>query len=300
MAKEPRKHHYIPEFYLKGWADENGKMWRYDRPHLAVVHKHVFPSQVGFVKDLYTIPGVAPEFAQKIETEWFSRVDHAASQAREKLFETPHSGWSSVNRSAWTRFIFSLAHRTPENLAVFKESMRIIWGRPSPKIQAKYELIRKPTDPACFEDYAQSVDPLIVEKFASLAIQRPSGNSQMGHFINNMHWKVYDLSESQFLLLLSDALLVMSNGLKKPDGHIAIPLSPTKLFVATYDKAFMSEFDRMSPQQLVRKTNQLVVGRAKRFVVAANRDQDAFIRKRFGSDDTPSLMDMVLSQVQFP
>lgn len=300
MANEPRKHHYIPEFYLKGWANENGKIWRYDRPHLAVVNKHVFPSQVGYSRDLYTIPGVAPERAQKIETEWFSRVDHSASKAREKLLDTPHSGWTSVNRSAWSRFILSLAHRTPENLAVFKESMRIIWGRPSPDIQTKYEAIRTPTDPIYFEDYAQSVDPLVVEKFASLAIQRPAGNSQTGNFINNMHWKVHDLSVSQFKLLLSDALLMMSNGLEKPDGHIAIPLSPTKLFVATYDKAFMSEFDRMSPQQLVRKSNQLVVGRAKRFVVATNREQDAFIRNRFGSDDTPSLMDMLLSKVQFP
>jgi Protein of unknown function (DUF4238) len=298
MASEPRKHHYIPEFYLKGWADENGRMWRYDRPHTSVVHKQVYASQVGFVQDLYSIPGVSPDRAQKIESVWFNQVDHQGSVSLAKLLSAPEHGWNSDSRSAWSRFVISIIHRTPENLEAFKESMRMIWEDTAPEVQERYEKIRKPNDPERYEDYARTTDPLVVEKIAIHAIQGAINNEKMGRFINNMHWKIFDLTESKFSLLISDALLVMSNGLEKHDGHITMPLSPKKLFVATHKKEFLSEFKRLSPQQLSRRANQLVVGRAKRFIVATNRDQEAFIEKRFGTDDTPSLMNTVLSQVQ--
>jgi hypothetical protein len=298
MANEPRNHHYVPEFYLKGWSDENGRMWRYDRPHKSVVHKQVYASQVGFVPDLYSIPGVSPDRAQKIESVWFNQVDHQGSVSLAQLLSAPEQGWNSDSRSAWSRFVISIIHRTPENLEAFKESIRLIWKDAVPKVQEGYEKIRKENDPARYEDYAQTTDPFVVEKSAIHAIQSAIDNKITGHFMNNMHWRVFDLKGSNFSLLISDALLVMSNGLKKPDGHIVMPLSPKKLFVATYKKEFLSEFERLSPQQLSRRMNQLVVGRAKRFVVAPNRDQEAFIEKRFGKDDTPSLMNMVLSQVK--
>jgi hypothetical protein len=297
MGNEPRKHHYIPQFFLKGWADENGKMWRYDRPFKDIVQRHVNASQVGFVEDLYTIPGVAPEIAQKLETNWFSQVDHRGSEARVKLLETPQSGWNIESKSAWSRFMLSLINRTPENLEKHKMAMRIYWADTPQEIQAMYETNKNPTDPCNFEDYAISVDPLIVEKFAASTIPNLSANQQTVDFINNMHWKVFDITGSKFLLLISDALLVMSNGLENPNGHIALPLSPTKLFVAVYDQAMMSAFDQMSPQQLACISNLLVVGRAKRFVVAANQEQNRFIRNRFGSDDSRNLMDMLLSKV---
>lgn len=298
MGLEPRKHHYVPEFYLKQWADENGKLWRYDRPHHAIMRKQVYASQVGFVRDLYTIPGLPLSLSQKIESVWFNRIDHSGSNALIKLLETPDRGWNDENRSAWSRFVISIAHRTPDNLDAFKQSMRMIWEEQVPAIQAKYEEIRKESDPPRFEDYARSRDPLVVEKAAIHAIQGAINNPRIGHFINNMYWKVFDLADSKHSLLISDALLVMSNGLEKPDGHIAIPLSPTKLFIATYEKQFLSEFQALSSQQLTRKMNQLVVGRAKKFVVAHNRNQESFIERRFGTEDAPTLMSMLLSQIQ--
>jgi Protein of unknown function (DUF4238) len=290
MQNPPTKHHYIPEFYLKSWADDNGQICRFNRPYKSVVCRKVYTSEVGFVHSLYSVPGVKPELAQKIETDWFRLVDQKGSDALQKLFTSPNAGWDSESRTAWTRFMMSIAHRTPDNLEAFKESIGAIWAQEVPNIQARYEKLKKPDDPDRYEDYARSKDPLVVEKSAIRAIQGAINNPKTGQFINNMHWRVIDLSCSRFSLLTSDSPLVISNGLQKLDGHLAMPLSPTKLFIATYRPEFMREFEQLSAQQLARKMNELVVGRAKRFVVDNSRKQESFITSRFGTDHTPSLM----------
>lgn len=48
----PKKHHFLPEFYLKSWADPEGRVWSFRRPHRQLDAKLVYPSETGFVPHL--------------------------------------------------------------------------------------------------------------------------------------------------------------------------------------------------------------------------------------------------------
>ncbi|MES2450166.1 MAG: DUF4238 domain-containing protein [Pseudomonadota bacterium] len=57
-AQDPTKHHYIPEFFLRQWIGDDRRLERYDRPHPSkIMARRVFPSEVGWIKNLYTSPG---------------------------------------------------------------------------------------------------------------------------------------------------------------------------------------------------------------------------------------------------
>ena len=55
---DPKKHHFSPVFYLKGWCNTNSKIIEYSRPHRRVVAKAVSPEYTGFKRLLYTLEGV--------------------------------------------------------------------------------------------------------------------------------------------------------------------------------------------------------------------------------------------------
>jgi hypothetical protein len=61
----PRKHHYVPVFYLKQWAGGDGRLCQYRRVYdgkVAVNRKH--PDATGYKVDLYKIDELSPEDAQ--------------------------------------------------------------------------------------------------------------------------------------------------------------------------------------------------------------------------------------------
>ena len=52
-GKDPRKHHYVPVFYQRNFANSKGLLWVYDRQSRTC--KELHPSVICFEKDLYTV-----------------------------------------------------------------------------------------------------------------------------------------------------------------------------------------------------------------------------------------------------
>ena len=52
-GKDPRKHHYVPVFYQRNFANEAGLLWVYDRRR--GTFKELHPSVICFEKDLYAL-----------------------------------------------------------------------------------------------------------------------------------------------------------------------------------------------------------------------------------------------------
>lgn len=71
----PRKHHYVPKFYQKGFADAEGLLWVYDRARKT--YHHLPPEAVCCERDFYSVkPEGLPRDA-RIESEYLSRIDAA-------------------------------------------------------------------------------------------------------------------------------------------------------------------------------------------------------------------------------
>jgi hypothetical protein len=98
----PRKHHYVPVFYQRKFANEGGLCWVYDRS--LQTYKELPPEVVCFQKDLYSIRSDAGSFDTKIETKILSVVDGLAANAISRL-----GHGKALDREAFDAFSFFAA-----------------------------------------------------------------------------------------------------------------------------------------------------------------------------------------------
>jgi hypothetical protein len=77
-VNEPRRHHYLPVFYQAGFADDDARLWLYDRKTQRYAKPH--PKNICCETELYTID---PEGRQDrmIESQYLSQVDGEAATA---------------------------------------------------------------------------------------------------------------------------------------------------------------------------------------------------------------------------
>ncbi|RWO35013.1 MAG: DUF4238 domain-containing protein [Mesorhizobium sp.] len=82
----PKKHHYIPVFYLKRWAGEDGRLCEFSRPYdHRVKPRRTHPAGTGYEENLYSMQGFEPELAQQIEERFFKFTDSLAADALDRL-----------------------------------------------------------------------------------------------------------------------------------------------------------------------------------------------------------------------
>jgi Protein of unknown function (DUF4238) len=60
MSRSDQKHHYTPVFYLKRWANTDGRLCEFSRPHKLVQPRRTNPDGTGYFRGLYTLDGLAP------------------------------------------------------------------------------------------------------------------------------------------------------------------------------------------------------------------------------------------------
>ena len=276
----PLNHHYIPQFLLHEWTVD-GKLYRFQQPKPGKIVEHRKPTRaVGFRERLYAIPDFPPETAQTIEQGFMKSLDDAAAVAHQLLLAKNFADLDQAKRSAWTRFLLSLMLRTPDNLAAYKAGFSAVYNTPTPDIEAKYEAQKGPHDPPTAEEFLKLHPPMAPLTAALTHLPHVMQNKSLGQHVIQMGWSVAEVHSGSFLI--SDEPLIMSNGLGKADGHLAVPISPTKLFIATVNEKTLRAIIGQGEREVVRMVNEQVVGRAKHFVGAHDTSQKRFIENRFG------------------
>ena len=134
-----------------------------------------------------------------------------------------------------------------------------------------------------------TLDPAYTSVAASNMLTEIIDNDRVGPTIFGMKWVVVDVSSAKNTLMTSDRPVVMPHGLDNPDCYIALPISPTKLFIA----AHTDRFKQLKPGHehvVVKEINKAVVTQAREFVWAVDDTQLAFVRKHMGSAPERPLM----------
>jgi hypothetical protein len=72
-GKDPRKHHYVPVFYQKHFANPDELLWVYDRQRRTF--KELHPLVICFEKDLYALKPEDKPKDTRVETKVLARVD---------------------------------------------------------------------------------------------------------------------------------------------------------------------------------------------------------------------------------
>ena len=72
-GRDPRKHHYVPVFYQKHFANPDGLLWVYDRQQRTF--KELHPLAICFEKDLYALKPEDKPRDTRVETKVLALVD---------------------------------------------------------------------------------------------------------------------------------------------------------------------------------------------------------------------------------
>lgn len=283
---QPRDHHYIPVFYLKQWANSAKKVIEFTVKHGNFIAKPVGPKGTGFQTDLYAFPELPPDMAQHIEDVFLKYTDNTASRALNKLL-SGDDRWNSDLRSGWSRFLISLIIRHPDVMMELRSATITSWERAGPNAQKRYEESKEPHHPATFDEYIAAVDPLIPMKVSMNAIIKAIDNEEIGTQFNAMFWGTVDISKGPHRFLTSDRPLQYAF-LKEPRGFISLPISPTKLFVASNNNDGISKLRRLNPKSVAQRVNMWAVARARKFVIAHDESQAAFIKKHISAKMEPT------------
>jgi Protein of unknown function (DUF4238) len=272
------KHHYIPVFYLKQWRGTDGRVIEFSRPYKDQVKpRNVHPDGTGYVRGLYRMPGVADEHAEVIEKSFFAKVDDQAALALQKLLKTDMN-WSFELREFWTLFVLSMLMRSPETVADAFSSITRNLPKDWARAQKQWEIDHPGEGP--LGDY----NPTVAKQYSLIALRRFIANDEIGQLILNMVSGTIDLSQTPFRLVTSDRPIVMTNGLGYTDSHLAMPLSPTMLFVAANTQQTMDSLVRMHPLPLTFVCNKTTVRRATKYVWAQDHSHDELIMTEMSLD----------------
>lgn len=284
------KHHYIPQFYLRPWQGDDNRLQEFKRGYQnQVVTRRVFTKQTGYAPNLYTLPGATEETKQNVEKAFMALLDNEAVKARDMMLNDQIPA-DPKTRESWTRFVLSMVFRNPEEMEKFKVSFRNELRKPDTKVQEEYDRLKDPEDPTTFEEWLMQNRPERVERSAILTMTNLVQRNNVNYLLRTMHWRVIDVGEVSRRLMTSDRPIVMSNGMVQYGGHFALPISPTKLFLACATVQFANEFCAMATSKMVREVNKLVVGQGRKFVYAEDATQLTGVRQHMGKHPYPSFV----------
>ncbi|MEL7190513.1 MAG: DUF4238 domain-containing protein [Pseudomonadota bacterium] len=299
VPNPPRRHHYVPEFLLKRWASEDGKVVRFKRVRGDKLHAKRVPFQgIGFQENLYALPNMDPKkpITQVLETHFFSPIDNAGAQCLDTLENATDIPADKRFRTDWAAFLLSLSLRGPtaiNNLHELAAHLIEEESREGP-IEEKTERIVQ-ENPEFAEAVRQPIENfnsrLAMASLPMLVLpQRVLGR------IMGLRWFLGTLEGSARELLLSDRP-VLWTPLEQPNGSIIFPISPERVFVAARDQQLFEKFSSADPKSLSELINRGTVGCAREFVVARNEKAKKFIEKAFGKLNGAALADAVTSEV---
>lgn len=273
----PRRHHYIPRFYLRHWADSSGQSVVYRLTGRDV--SNPFRSTAENIcneRDLYAnrAMDVTSHDAHEAERE-FSRLDSLAASAQQKLIN--RGQLTPTERDDWTRFLMSLFIRQPIELAGLREralqEWRQILANAHPDLT---DDLRAGIDR--YQEKFQAAASVDAEDLALGTMRRVMDSERIGNVIVRMNWLVYALDETVGSFLTGDMPTLKTNGLVGDHAAIILPIAPQRLFIAAGSERAYAGMDQLPARQVRRMVNVDVVSQARQFVVATDDTQTRFIR----------------------
>lgn len=294
--RQSRRHHYIPQFWIKRWCGEDGMVARFMKQPTGFVNSlRRPPKSVGYWDGLYSPPVGIPDKLQ-LEELFFKKLDDKYSKLFKKL-ENDVIHLEGEEAHTLAVFILTLMHRTPDGLLDFYKASEKQLELVREEIRPKYEQLRGSGDPLTVEEYEAQEGPEAGRRTSYRLLPRLVVNKAVVEFLAGMSWRIFEADGRARRLLLGDDPLIRTNGLKQLDGHLAFPLSPTKLVVAAYKESTLDALATDRRIDLFARVNRQSVQSARHFVIAEDERQAAFIRKHFGAELRPTLGSQILASL---
>jgi hypothetical protein len=277
------KHHYLPVFYLKQWAGKDGRLCEFSRPYKNVKPKMVSPEGTGYKRGLNTFPSLDSDAADFLEGQFFLQADDLAARALE-LFLGDGAELTAQMRDAWSRFLMTLLHRTPEGVARIKtQVLRNIKKMVEPLHLRYHEIQKKEGYPSTFDEFKEIVMTEVGEHATMVTLRTVMDSERVGTLLNSFEWRALSAHNAAHKFLTSDRPLIMTDGLGQPEAYLMLPISPERVFMATRSRDLVREIEtRMTPNRLIEFVNDRVARQARTFVYGTTDAARDFVEGRLG------------------
>jgi Protein of unknown function (DUF4238) len=282
---EPRRHHYIPQFYLRRWCSQDGRLayyaWEKSRasPKTDLVCRRVDPRDIAAEKNLYALARTADK--QAFEKYVNGEVDDAGARALQEIVAGRVEELTSEDRAAWARFFVALPVRNPEAVADIKQSSSSNLLKRVRATMAETEDFEKLWDGVLKNDEEIA---FLHENYGLFVIEELCLNPQYHEIFTKMHWWTMDLSSSDYALLTSDRPYCNFRPASHPQTLIYVPVSPSLAFFASPDPAKPAQLERYCARKGVKHMatmlNTRVVSWAWKYVYATDDTQSRFVKNR--------------------
>ena len=284
------KHHYLPVFYLRQWAEADGKVPTLHRlKDGRIVEGRNAPKNTGFEDGLYELEHHDGTNKDVLETDEFARnIDEPAAPVLEKLLAGRVNSLTADERDAWSRFALSLHSRGPTIIGQIRDNAAEHFVQVLDKDPEEYESMRGPGDPEKPSDVVRKYFPGKIENAGLLALTGAIDAPRYRPKFLRMTWWTESFERSTVPLVLSDRPFVMLNGLDDPRCILAVPLSPSMAFFASSlpDARIQLRSDGVS--QLARRLNEDVVANASQRVYG--QAQIKFVERHMGTNPPPQIL----------
>lgn len=291
---DPKRHHYLPEFYQKPWMGDDNKVTVYRRRHAGKLDiQRKARKAVGWETELYAdLSEQEPGRRQRIERVFLKKVDDLASQALIEMLETGAPPVDQKRASAWARFLMSLLHRHPARIALLRQMVELNMDEITASVRDDYPSLKGEDDPDTFEEYiAQSASKLqdvVLAKLVPMIID----SKNVGNALLEMTWGVGISKGTRFHFLTSDRPLMTSSGLGNKDSFLVLPIAPDAYFIAAKRVETIDTFRASHADDVIAGVNHAVCLQAEHFVLSHDEGQTRFIGNRLGgSPQHPILRD---------
>lgn len=280
----PKRHHYLPEFYQKAWMGDDNKVTVYRRRHggkLDIQRKA--RKSVGWENELYSdLSEADPELRQRVESGFLKRVDGLAYEALAEMLSTAAPPVDGQRASAWARFLMSLLHRHPVRMALLRQAVELNMDETIERIREQYSSLRGENDPESFEEYIANSRGRLQDGVLALLLPRIVDSQKVGDALLAMTWGVGAAQRTRFRFLTSDRPLMTSNGLGHRESFLVLPISPTAYFIAARRSETIEAFRHSKPEDVIAGVNHAVCLQADEFVISHDEAQTRFVDNRLG------------------
>ena len=278
------KHHFVPQFLLRAWADttEDAKVevFRLDLPHVHSSRRK--PEYTGYEDNLYTLtkPAVLGVEQQAVEAEFLQRVDSEGAKLLCKLYTTGLADLKPQDRGSWVSFILSLLFRTPDAVSWLRANASDVLKSSLNERPEEYDAIADTFDPPTLAGFVEKGFPGYIEDFGMMSLGKLICDRGHSEKILRMKWWLSDFGGQRNHLLLSDRPCILTTNIHNPDLVLALPISPWKAFMASNTCRIASIIRRQRPQNLLVQINESSLRQANRRVYARDASPLRFISDR--------------------
>jgi hypothetical protein len=293
-----KKHHYVPVFYQKGFANADLTVWRYDR--LLREYKPVPPKVNCREEDLYAVRAADGTWDRRIETDVLQPIDSAAARViralapgfkptrREIRDLVTFIGLQHTRLPSFGRAVRQIAEST------YNDWLLMRFGTVD-RAQEALEQYERETGTRLIEASAMT-DAVVNRRIAARANERVFIEhmfgiaNELGLRLEQSDWTVLIAPETTAFVVCDDpfvpvppqGVVLEAMGFGVPGTTCYFPLTK-RLCLKTIYGDFGFRYQKID-SRVARTINQNIAAHSERFVMASNRDHLQSVIERSRSE----------------